>query len=122
MQFGVLMFPFLGNDPFNSLMLIIVGSVFIAGTKSLAERKKEGYAFTIVGAILGAILFILQLLVLASNALGWALGFEDWRTWNIIDDISASIWIFGLIILAYVGLRVTNKLDETSKIFPNGGA
>ena len=119
-EFGLLSISFVSKDAIQSLMLLIVGTVFLSGTPTLYRRDREGYAFTLVGATLAALLFILQILVLGSNALGWILGFGDWVNWSIFSDLTTSVWLFALLLVVYAGLWVTGKIDGNSKLFPKG--
>lgn len=120
-QIGLIAVPFTTGDLIASLMLLIVGSVFITGTPLLHKGEREGYAFTLVATTLAGILFLLQLFVFASNGLGWILGFEDWIEWTPISDITPSIWLFSLILLTMGILRGFKMLGGEKGIFPIGG-
>jgi hypothetical protein len=82
------------TDMLGGFLLIIVASVFLTGVNPLRDDNREGYAYMAVGYILAAVLFGLQVLVIATNGLGWILGFEDWLDWNIIRDLTPSFWMF----------------------------
>lgn len=112
---------FTTGDVIASMMMIIVGTVYITGTPSLHRREREGYAFTLVATTLAAILFVLHVLVFASNGLGWLLGFEDWIGWNALSDLTPPIWLFLLILLAMGILRSRKLLGGEKGIFPIGG-
>ncbi|RLI48405.1 MAG: hypothetical protein DRO73_09355, partial [Candidatus Thorarchaeota archaeon] len=68
-------------DLLDSLIMLVISSVFLTGTRPLRRNEEEGIAFPIVGLILSTIVFALGLVVLLTNALGWALGLEDWEGW-----------------------------------------
>ena len=111
--------PIIGfYDVFGGFLLIIVASVFLTGAKPLSENNQEGYAFIAVGYILAAVMFTLQILVILTNALGWLLQFEDWLTWNIISDITPSLWMFIILMTGTGSLwvigNVRNKILGTS--------
>lgn len=82
------------TDVLGGALLVIVGAVFLTGVKPLQENNKEGYAYIAVGYILAAVLFGLQVLVIATNALGWLLRFEDWLGWSLTRDLTPSFWMF----------------------------
>ncbi len=118
---GYISTPLSTGDLIASLMMVIVGTVYLAGTPSLQKGEREGYAFTLVATTLAAILFILQVLVFLSNGLGWLLRFDDWLEWNILSDLTPSIWLFLLILLAMGILRSLKLLGGEKGIFPIGG-
>ena len=86
------------SDPISSLMLMIVSGVFLAGVGPLRRNDREGYAYIAVGIFLAGILFVLQLVTLGTNYLGWILGFEDWITWTLLTDVTPTVWLFLLIV------------------------
>ncbi|MFW9869733.1 MAG: hypothetical protein ACFFEL_08925, partial [Candidatus Thorarchaeota archaeon] len=95
--------PIIGfTDLVGGFLLMIVASVFLTGVSPLSNNTQEGYAYIAVGYILAAVMFALQVLVILTNALGWFLQFEDWLAWNIINDITPSLWMF-VILMAGTG-------------------
>lgn len=100
------------NDLIGGFLLIIVASIFLTGVKPLSRDEKEGYAFIAVGYGLAAILFVLQVMVIITNALGWVLQFEDWLAWNIYSDITPSLWIFLILMIATGALWIFGSLRE----------
>jgi hypothetical protein len=90
-------------DAMSALMLMIVSSLFLYGIKPLREGNREGFAFLVVGIILAGILFLLQLLIMGTNFLGWILGFEDWLDWTVVSDITPTIWLF-LVAVVFFGI------------------
>jgi hypothetical protein len=115
---GVIM-PLPGaSDPIASLMLVIVSIVYLSGTPMLSRGDREGYAFPLVATILAALLFFLQILVLASDTLGWLLGFSDWATWTALQDASPSLWLFLLVLTTMAFLKFSNRLGGEKGIFP----
>jgi len=92
--------PIIGfNDLVGGFLLIIVASVFYAGVRPLLKNEEEGYAFILVGYLLAAVLFFLQVLVILTNVLGWIMRFEDWLFWNIYKDITPSLWLFIILMI-----------------------
>jgi hypothetical protein len=112
--------PVIGfTDFLGGLLLVVVAAVFLAGVRPLSRNKKEGYAFIVVGYILAAVLFVLQIMVILTNGLGWILGFEDWTGWNIYNDITPSLWMF-IILMTTTGLLwVMGNFRE--KLLPTAG-
>ncbi len=100
------------NDLIGGILLIIVASIFLTGVKPLSKDEKEGYAFIAVGYGLAAILFTLQVMVIITNGLGWILQFEDWLAWNIYSDITPSLWIFLILMIATGALWVFGSLRK----------
>ncbi len=105
--------PIIGfSDLIGGLLLIIVALVFLTGIKPLSENNHEGFAFIVVGYILAAVLFALQVLVILTNALGWVLQFEDWIIWNISNDITPSLWMFIILMTGTGSLWVIGNMRE----------
>lgn len=100
----------------GGFLLVIVAAVFLTGVKPLSKNEQEGYAFVVVGYILAAILFALQIMVIVTNGLGWILGFEDWAGWNIYNDITPSFWMFIALMTATGSLWIMGNLRE--KLLP----
>ncbi len=119
---GYYTLPYTSGDIIASLMMVIVGTVYISGTPSLHNGEREGYAYTLVATTLASILFLLQVLVLGSNALGWLLQFEDWMQWNAFTDLTPPIWVFSLILITMGILRISGQLGGERGIFPTGGS
>lgn len=107
------------NDLIGGFLLIIVASIFMTGVKPLSRNEKEGYAFIAVGYGLAGILFVLQVMVIITNALGWILQFEDWLAWNIYSDITPSLWMFVILMTAtgalWVFVSLRDKLVKSAK-------
>ena len=100
------------NDFVGGLLLIIIASVFLTGVRPLLKNEQEGYAFIAVGYILAAILFALQIMVMITNALGWILRYQDWLNWNIINDITPSLWMFIILMTSTGVLWIFGNLRE----------
>ena len=82
------------SDPIGGIMLVIVALVYISGIRPLLGENQEGYAHLAVGAIIGGILFVLQLIILGTNALGWWLQLEDWSEWVLLGDLTPALLLF----------------------------
>ncbi|MFW9793255.1 MAG: hypothetical protein ACFFEE_03045 [Candidatus Thorarchaeota archaeon] len=105
--------PIIGfADLIGGFLLIIVASVFLTGVKPLSENNQEGYAFIAVGYILAAVMFTLQVLVILTNALGWFLQYQDWLAWNIMNDITPSLWMFIILMTGTGSLWVIGNMKE----------
>jgi hypothetical protein len=110
--------PIVGfTDLVGGFLLIIIAAVFFTGVKPLSKNEQEGYAFIAVGYILAAILFALQVLVIITNALGWFLRFNNWLQWNVLNDITPSLWLFVILMTATGSLWILGNLRE--KLIPN---
>lgn len=103
-------------DLLGGALLAIVASVFLSGVKPLRRNEEDGYAFIAVGYILAGVLFALQILVIGTNALGWLLQFEDWLSWNIINDLNLSFWLFIGLMLATGALWFIGDLKGRAKL------
>jgi hypothetical protein len=110
--------PIVGfTDIVGGFLLIIVAAVFLTGVRPLSKDEQEGYAFIAVGYILAAVLFVLQILVILTDGLGWLLGFQNWLDWNIFNDVTPSLWMFIILMTATGSLWVIGNLRE--KLLPN---
>ena len=81
-------------NPIGGVILICVSLVFLTGVSHYARRRSDAYAFLIVGMILAGIIFVLLLITISTNLLGWILVFEDWENWRIQDELSPALWLF----------------------------
>ena len=110
--------PIIGfTDLVGGFLLIIVAAVFLTGVKPLSKDEQEGYAFIAVGYILAAVLFALQVMVIITNLLGWFLRFENWLLWNILNDITPSLWLFVILMTSTGFLWILGNLRE--KLLPS---
>ncbi|UCE11752.1 MAG: hypothetical protein JSW61_07435 [Candidatus Thorarchaeota archaeon] len=110
---GLVQISYVGSDMIAGLMVLVVALVFSAGVKPLLASNREGIAFFVVGSVLASILFILQVLIVGTNLIGWVLRFEDWLSWSVLNDLTPSIWLYPIASIALVGER-TGKLTITS--------
>lgn len=100
------------TDLVGGFLLIIVAAVFLTGVKPLSKDEQEGYAFIAVGYILAAVLFALQIMVIVTNLLGWFLRFENWLGWNILNEITPSLWLFVILVISTSVLWIVRHLRE----------
>jgi hypothetical protein len=116
LQLGVglgLLPPVLGfGDILGGVLLMVVAAVFLTGVNPLRKNEQEGYAYIAVGYILAAVLFGLQVLVMATNALGWLLRYEDWLSWNIVNDLTPSFWLFIGLVIVTLSLILTGNVKK----------
>jgi hypothetical protein len=108
------------NDMLGGFLLVIVSSVFLTGVRPLKNNQEEGYAYIVVGYILAAILFGLQILVIGTNALGWFLQFEDWLSWNVMNDLTLSFWLFIGLLISTGALWLVGDLRNEATIHLEG--
>ncbi len=118
--FTDLIIPFIPSDPIVGMILVCVSLVFTIGAVHYRRKKRDAYAFMIVGMILAGIIFVLHIITILTNGLGWVLQLEDFVTWNIQSEVVPAIWLFPIYALI---LRVMNK-DGSSlfdlKLIPGG--
>ena len=98
-----LLFGFIGlnyilipANPIVGIVLICISFIFITGTLHYFRNQKDAYAFLIVGMILAGIVFILHVITILTNLLGWVLQLEDWINWTMQNEISPGLWLFPL--------------------------
>jgi hypothetical protein len=86
--------PFIPTNPIVGIVLICISSIFLTGAIHTLRGQRDAYAFMIVGMILAAIVFILQIITILTNGLGWLIQLEDWHDWTIQNDLSPGLWLF----------------------------
>ena len=109
------------DDPVGGIMLVVVALVYISGVRPLLEEDREGYAYLAVGAILGGILFVLQLIILGTNALGWWLQLEDWSEWIFLGDLTPALLLFIPVLLVSIPMHRERREEKTETDNENGG-
>ncbi len=109
------------NDPIGGIMLVVVALVFIFGVRPLLAEDQEGYAYLAVGAILGGILFVLQLVILGTNALGWLLQLEDWSEWTLLSDVTPALLLFIPVLMVMIPMHKERGGRKTDTDNENGG-
>jgi len=112
----------LTSDPIGGIMLVVVALVYISGVRPLLGEDREGYAYLAVGAILGGILFVLQLIILGTNALGWWLQLEDWSEWILFSDLTPALLLFIPVLLISVPMHREKMGHKTETDNEKGGA
>lgn len=101
------------SDPIGGIMLVVVALVYISGVRPLLGEDREGYAYLAVGAILGGILFVLQLIILGTNALGWWLQLEDWSEWILLGDLTPALLLFIPTLLVSILMHREKRGEKT---------
>jgi hypothetical protein len=104
-------FPSVG-DPMGSLALVIVAVIFLSGVKPLRQGNRGGFAYIAVGMLLAGIMFALQLVIIATNYLGWLLGLEDWLSWNVVSDFTPTLWLFLFVVFLFAAARAMERDGE----------
>jgi len=79
------------GDLFGGLALLVIGTVYLSGVKTLLAGKEEGLAFLFVGAILSATFGVIFLLIMGAHWLNYWLGEEEFST---IAEFRPEIWLF----------------------------
>ncbi|MHA1771504.1 MAG: hypothetical protein ACTSYL_03520 [Candidatus Thorarchaeota archaeon] len=90
-------------DLMDSFLILVIGAVFCEGLLQTRHKEPEAFAFIIVGLILATVVFLLRVIVISSNLLGWALHLEDWASWSITEGLTWSLVIY-LVTVPIVGV------------------
>jgi len=102
--------PLMG-DIFMGFSLLLIGIIFLFGIRPLLQRDAMGPAYPLVGAGLGMVLAVMQLLIMVAN---WAekelLENEDFADWQTIDDLTISVYVVMIAILALYPVFRREKL------------
>ncbi len=114
---GLVGFWFLTPDVVIVFLLLVLAGVFLSGVLPLKHGKRHAIAFPTVGLILSALLFVLKIAILLTNALGWILSFEDWQTWSLAMDFEPTLWTFPIIIGMFA---VVSWYSSSSTTVENG--
>ncbi len=99
-------------DPISAIVLIIIAAIFFSGVRPLRQGNRDGFGFVAVGVLLAGILFGLQLVILSTDFLGWALGLEDWTSWNALSTLTPTVWLFLLVVLIFAIARAAEGNRE----------
>lgn len=81
-------------DVFGGIMLIIIGAVYLTGVGQQGRGEREGLSFLLVGSLLAAVFFVVYVVIMLANGVGYAFQFEDWLEWVWLDDLRPGIWLF----------------------------
>jgi len=57
------------HDTFGGLVMLVVGSVYLCGVRELAQEKREGISFVLVGVMLSWVFGVLYLLMMGASFL-----------------------------------------------------
>jgi len=109
------------SEPIGGIMLVVVAFVYISGVRSLLGEDREGYAYLAVGVILGGILFVLQLIIMGTNALGWWLQLEDWNDWSLLSDLTPALLLFLPTLLVSIRMHREKRGEKTETDNEKGG-
>lgn len=81
-------------DVFGGIMLIIIGAVYLTGVRQQGRGEREGLSFLLVGSLLAAVFFVVYVVIMLANGVGYVFQFEDWLEWTWLDDLRPGIWLF----------------------------
>jgi hypothetical protein len=81
-------------DVFGGIMLIIIGMVYLTGVGQQGRGEREGLSFLLVGSLLAAMFFVVYIVVMLANGVGYVFQFEDWLEWIWLVDLRPGIWLF----------------------------
>jgi len=95
-------------DVFGGIMLIIIGAVYLTGVRQQAKAEREALSFLLVGSLLAAVFFVVYVVIMLANGVGYVFQFEDWLEWIWLDDLRPGIWLF-LLALPGAYLALTKK-------------
>ena len=108
-------------NPLVGIVLICISFIFITGTLHYSKSQRDAYAFLIVGMILAGIVFILHVITILTNLLGWVLQLQDWINWTIQNEISPGLWLFPLFAIILRLLKGSNGSLFEIQISETGG-
>lgn len=105
---GVLELVFgMPHDTFGGLVMLVVGSVYLCGVRELAQEKREGISFVLVGVMLSWVFGVLYLLMMGASFLDALVVGE-----RALIDVRAEIVIPVLTLPAIRYLRAVWAGDE----------
>ncbi|TFG12331.1 hypothetical protein EU537_09765 [Candidatus Thorarchaeota archaeon] len=113
---GIVSLWFLTPDLVTIFVLLVLAAVFLSGVSALRLRQKQAIAYPTAGLLLSALLFLLKLTILLTNALGWVLSFEDWQSWSVVMDIEPTLWTFPIVVVMFAAVfwhsDTTEKMEN----------
>jgi len=69
----------------------------------------------------GIMLFVLQLIILGTNALGWWLQLEDWSGWVLHGDLTPALLLFLPTLLVAIPMHREKRGEKTKTDNEKGG-
>ena len=109
-------------NPLVGIVLICISFIFITGTIHYSRNQMDAYAFLIVGMILAGIVFILHVITILTNLLGWVLQLQDWINWTMQNEITPGLWLFPLFAILLRLLKGSNgslfeiRISQTGEV------
>lgn len=98
--FGLFFAP---SDLIGSLVLMLIGSIFIYGLMELRNGLNEGIAYVYVGIILSLLFAIVYILVMSGNWMeSYLLSDPGMAGWSFSDDFRPAIYLGTLSLCGYI--------------------
>lgn len=97
---------YIPKDIIGSLILVLLGAIFLYGVKELNEGTDEGVSFVYVGIFLALLWVVVYLLVMSASALeAYMLKSEDFEEWVPADDMKPGIYLGILPLIGFLAWR-----------------
>lgn len=97
---GLLSVP---NDFIGGFVLILIGTIFLAGVKELRAGTVEGVAYIYVGIFIALLFALIYLLVVTANALeAYVIMNDDFKGWSPLDDFRPGIYLAIIPLIGYL--------------------
>ncbi|MFQ6033426.1 MAG: hypothetical protein ACE5KR_01015 [Candidatus Bipolaricaulia bacterium] len=107
---------FIPHDIFGGFVLLVIGGIYLSGTKSLWRRQNEGLAGLLVGTALTLIFASLYLLVMGADGLSYLLG--DLEEWRPLADLRPEVWLAPLALPGLWLIRIMRMERGTKNSSP----
>ncbi|WP_319506023.1 hypothetical protein [uncultured Methanolobus sp.] len=92
---------FTSGDILGGFCLVVIGAVFLYGTKELLQGINAGVSFIYVGVLMSFVFMAAYLLIMGGNLLDSFIIPEDYEGWNVMESFRPGIYLG---ILSIVGL------------------
>ena len=106
---------YIPNDLLGSLILILIGCIFLFGTSKLNHWNPDGTAFIFVGIFLALVFMTIYLIMILANAIeAYLITSAEFVDWTPLNDLKPGIYL-GL--LPLIGLLIWHdKFRLTGKV------
>jgi len=109
------------SDPMVGIVMLISSALMLMSSYRTLGSHEDGWAYSVVGWCIGALIPLISLLVLFSDLFrSMVLGSDDLSDWVIMDDIVPSLYI-GILIIILLPILVKHRRKEGKKIVVSGG-
>ncbi|TFG09097.1 hypothetical protein EU538_05955 [Candidatus Thorarchaeota archaeon] len=108
------------TDFLGGLLLLVIAAVFLAGVRPIRRGEREGVSFVVVGIIVAGLVCGVQLVIIATSALGWWLGLEDWSGWTLQQQLTPAVWLFVVTLTVLAFSHLLNQY-QNRELHKGGG-